>query len=307
MGVINLTEDSFYSGSFRKNPEAVKAEALQMQEEGADLIDLGARSTAPYKKFDIPVSTETKLLGEAVRTVIAIVDLPISADTTRLEPARVAFKEGAAILNHVYGLTGRDSAKITRLITSRDSDLLLVAHEQWSGAGKNLSPIERVVKALDKSLRFCEDQGIAFAKITIDPGIGFFSDDKISNVEWNSDVLANLEKLRPFRRPICVGLSRKKFLGQLIGNKPPEGRLNTSLAANALAAYNGAHLIRTHDVKATREAVAVARAIREKRFNPLVAQSVSRLVHAQERFSERRRGEKGRRDARVAGGANRSS
>jgi len=266
MGVINLTSDSFFSGSVRKTLEEIRAEAIGMREEGADLIDLGARSTAPYKKFDITVSAERRILEEAVKAVAEVVQLPISADTTRLEPARAALDMGAMVLNHVYGLTGRFSQEIARLIVSKECDLILVAHEQHGTRTRTISPIERVANALRKSLQFCSEHGISFEKITIDPGIGFFEDTKISNIEWNCKVLANLEELRPLERPICVGLSRKRFLGQLIGNKPPEDRLDASTAANALSVYNGAHLIRTHDVRETREAALVARALREKRF-----------------------------------------
>ena len=266
MGVINLTNDSFFSGSVRKSPEEIRAKAKKMHEEGADLIDLGARSTAPYKKFDIPASLETKILTEGVRTVRTATDLPISADTVRLEPAKAALKHGASILNHVYGLSGRDSAKIAKLVVSKDADLLLVGHEDTRTKNFSDSPIDRVVQALENSLGFCKKQGIDESKITVDPGIGFFKDERISNVEWNSDVLGKLEKLRLFGRPICVGLSRKRFLGTLIGDKPPEERLHASTAGNALAVYNGAHAIRTHDVRASREAALVTRAIREKRF-----------------------------------------
>jgi dihydropteroate synthase len=266
MGVINLTSDSFYSGSVWKKLEEIRAEAVAMQDEGADLIDLGARSTAPYKEFEIPVSTEKRVLGEAVNAVADVLEIPISADTTRLEPARVALDKGALALNHVHGLTGRASEEIARMIASKECDLILVAHERGVKSNRTGSPIERVASALKKSLQFCSEFGISREKITIDPGIGFFRDAKISNIEWNCNVLANLEDLRFLDRPICVGLSRKRFLGQLIGNKPPEDRLNASTAANALSVYNGAHVIRTHDVKETREAAIVARALREKRF-----------------------------------------
>jgi len=94
MGVINLTGDSFYSGSVSANLEQVKSEASKMEAEGADIIDLGARSTAPYKQFDIPVSEEEKILGDAVAAVCASVKIPVSADTTRLEPAHSFGKRG---------------------------------------------------------------------------------------------------------------------------------------------------------------------------------------------------------------------
>lgn len=267
MGVINLTGDSFYSGSISTNIEQVKAEARRMESEGADVIDLGARSTAPYKQFDIPVSEEERLLGDAVSAVSTAVKIPVSADTTRLRPARRALECGASILNHVYGVQGAGSDEISRLVAKSGCNLILTAHEPGQfedNSGKR--PIERVSFALSNSLHFCKSYGVKEENIIIDPGIGFFKDQRISNVDWNASVLAELEELRSFRLPICVGLSRKRFLGQLLGGKSPEERLNASNAANSIAVYNGAHIIRTHDVKETREACIIAKAIREKRF-----------------------------------------
>ena len=266
MGVINLTDDSFYSGSVRRSLEDVKSEALRMHAQGADILDLGARSTAPYKKFDISVPEEEKTLVEAVKAVRETVTIPISADTTRFEPARAALEAGATMLNHVYGLMGPDSLKIARLLASMECALLLAAGENRPLEDRIETPIERVMRSIADSLRFCGDQGIQTDRIMIDPAIGFFKDEEFSNVEWNCEILANLERLRMFNLPICIGLSRKKFLGELIGGLPPEARLNASLAAGAISVYNGAHMIRTHDVKETRQAVDVARAIREKRF-----------------------------------------
>ena len=265
MGVINLTGDSFYSGSVRKSLEDVKSEALRMEAEGADVIDLGARSTAPYKKFDISVSEEEKVLQKAIRIASEVVKVPVSADTTRFAPAKAALESGATILNHVYGLLSEDSDKIARLIASREASVIVSAHEsEQVEASQN--PIDRVVVALSKSLDFCRTHGIPNEKISIDPAVGFFETDGISSVNWNVSVLAELEKLRDFHLPICVGVSRKRFLGELSGGRPPEGRLFPSIAAASISVYNGAHVIRTHDVAATKEASIIAKAIREKKF-----------------------------------------
>ena len=265
MGVINLTGDSFYSGSVRKSLEDVKSEVLRMEAEGADVIDLGARSTAPYKKFDISVSEEEKVLQKAIRIASEVVKVPVSADTTRFAPAKAALESGATILNHVYGLLSEDSDKIARLIASREASVIVSAHEsEQVEASQN--PIDRVVMALSKSLDFCRMHGIPNEKISIDPGVGFFETDGISSVDWNVSVLAELEKLLDFHLPICVGVSRKRFLGELSGGRPQERRLFPSIAAASISVYNGAHIIRTHDVPATKEAAIIAKAIREKKF-----------------------------------------
>jgi dihydropteroate synthase len=265
MGVINLTQDSFYSGSVRLRTDEVKAEALRLQEEGANILDLGARSTAPYKKLEIPVSVEEKILGETIRALDRIIRIPISADTTRLEPTKAAISAGAVVLNNVHGLMGPDSEEISNLVASKELSLIATAHEE-NYPIVHSTPIERVVSALTKSMEICRKSGIGDEKIIIDPGIGFFKDEHYSNLEWNCNVIANLEILRSFGLPVCVGLSRKKFLGQLLGDKPPEDRLLASISASAISVFNGAHIIRTHDVRETKETAVVAKAVREKRF-----------------------------------------
>ena len=267
MAAINLTSNSFYSGSVRSSPEEVLQAALNMEQEGADIIDLGARSTAPYRTSEVSVEEETRLLTQSVKLLRDKIRVPLSVDTTRFEPAREAFRFGVRILNDVYGFTQGEAEDLAKLVSSNNASVILAAHES-SASSDRVSPMDKVTRCLQKSLRIASEAQINQSKICIDPGIGFFSDPRISNLQWNSTVIAELQKLRRFRIPICVGLSRKKFLGQLIGDKPPDERLLASLSAAAIAVYNGAHLIRTHDVKETKQAILVARAIREKGLIP---------------------------------------
>jgi dihydropteroate synthase len=262
MGVINLNENSFYPGSVAKSDEAVQRMARILVKDGTDFIDVGARSTAPYRTSEVSTETESRLLVRAVKIISKTTDVPISVDTTRYEPARQAVAEGATILNDVFGFTQKDARKLANLVASRNLSLLLSAHERKSTLHSN--PVETVISCLESSLEFAEIQGIDRKRIAIDPGIGFFSDPKISNVEWNLSVIANLRKLRKFGRPICVGLSRKRFIGKILGRDLPSDRLYGSLGASAVAVYNGAHLVRTHDVMQTREVAKLALAIREK-------------------------------------------
>ena len=268
MGVVNLTKNSFYGGSVRTGTSEIASIAESMKKEGASIIDVGARSTAPYRKYDIPEHTESKLLAEAIRLISSKVSLPISADTTRYLPAKAALEEGASILNDVYGLTQKDSNKLARLAASKECSLLLAAHE--SRVHRPHDPIVRIKDCLEKSIELAESEGVERDQITIDPGIGFFSDPNLSNVEWNCNAIARLEELRTFERPICVGVSRKRFIGSLTGDKPTDLRLHGSLAATAISVYNGAHVIRTHDVSATLEAVRVAEGTRK---NSLIHQT----------------------------------
>jgi dihydropteroate synthase len=254
MGVINLTKNSFYPGSVRQGEKIIET-ALEMEQYGADLIDLGARSTAPYRTYDIPTEVEGRILKDAVRSLRNKIKIPISVDTTRVEVAKLAFSEGASILNDVYGLTQNDGTSLARLVARNDHSLILCAHERRRREGK---PMERIIQSLKKSVNLAITERVSKKKIILDPGIGFFSDPKISSVEWNCAVISKLADLRALGFPLCVGVSRKKFIGKIGGDIPPDERLSGSLAATAIAIFNGCHMIRTHDVKETIQAVKVA-------------------------------------------------
>jgi dihydropteroate synthase len=258
IGVINLTRNSFYNTSVKLSEEEILASALKMQSEGADVIDLGARSTAPYRSYDIPEHVEERLLKNAVKTVVPRLDIEVSADTTRLSVARAAFSAGATILNDVYGLTEKNGPNLGRLVADRsDSSIIIAAHEKRKRKDE-LDPFQRVVDALDKSISIATLAGVPSSRITIDPGIGFFSSSRYSPVEWNLTAILRIPELSDrFHLPICVGLSRKRFLGTITGGKPAEERLYASLAATTVALLAGCHIVRTHDVGATRDAVRV--------------------------------------------------
>jgi dihydropteroate synthase len=259
IGVINLSPDSFYKDSVKNKRADIVHSALRMQEEGASVIDLGARSTAPYKTADVSEELETDLLSEAVKILVDKIEVPLSIDSTRLRPAKFALELGASILNDPYGLAHEEGRAIAELASDMKCSIILTAHEKMESHIHD--PVYRVKSAIIKSIDAARSQGVKISRITIDPGIGFFSDSRLSNVQWNSAVLANLEAFRVFGLPILVGVSRKKFLGILGGNLPPEERLPGSLSATAIAVYNGAHIIRTHDVKETLQAIRVASTI----------------------------------------------
>ncbi|MGI0078970.1 MAG: dihydropteroate synthase [Nitrososphaerales archaeon] len=261
MGVVNLTKNSFYADSVRQGREEVIGSALQMEQAGADIIDVGARSTAPYRKYDVPREIEARLVSDAVKWLNGKINIPISVDTTKIEAAEAGIAEGASILNDVYGLAQKDGPELARIVSKADCSLVLVSHEIRRRSG---APMNRVLSALERSIDTAKKSEVDPRKIAVDPGIGFFSDKNISNVEWNCTVISDLVDLRRFRLPICVGVSRKKFIGIIGGNVPAEKRLSGSLAATAIAVYNGCHIVRTHDVAETVNAVRVAKEIRAR-------------------------------------------
>jgi dihydropteroate synthase len=262
MGVINLTTDSFYKRSVKTRRNEILGTALKMQEQGADFIDIGARSTAPYTTSEVSETLESRLLSRALRILSGKIRIPLSVDTTRILAAKEALGAGAEILNDPYGFAHEQGIELAKLASDRNVPVIITAHE--TRARKRGDPVARVCDALAQALKLAKETGINSRKIAVDPGIGFFSDPEISNVEWNSKIIANIQVLRRFQRPILVGVSRKKFLGILGGNIPPSERLAGSLSATAIAVYNGAHVIRTHDVLETKQAIIVASKIREQ-------------------------------------------
>lgn len=258
MGVINVSPESFYKGSVKVGREEVAKAALQMVEEGADIIDVGARSTAPYLNTAIPLEEEVRRMVEAIKAIRDVVDRPISADTTSSVVAEEALKAGADIVNDVSGLKG--DPRMARVIADHRAPVIVSARESRPMAG---SPVPRVIAALRESLSIALNAGIDEECIVVDPAIGFFRYTEYPWYVWDCEVLAGLRRVREeLKRPICIGVSRKSFIGALLGRERPEDRLYGSLASAAIAVYNGADLVRAHDVQATRDAVRMAEFIR---------------------------------------------
>lgn len=258
MGALNVSPGSFYAGSVVTRGDDLLRAAERMAREGAALLDVGAMSTAPYLSGAISAAEEAERLGWAVEILASKLGVPVSADTSRAEPARAALEAGAAIINDVRGLTA-DPA-LAPLVARAGADVILSASE--TGAAGTGSPVETILEALHGSLRIAARAGIPEERIVVDPGIGFFRRRGLASHEWDCEILAGLARLRDLGRPLCVGVSRKSFVGEVAGEADPARRLPGSLAAAAAAVLGGAHLIRAHDVGETVQAVRVAEAIR---------------------------------------------
>lgn len=259
MAAINVSPESFYSGSVHRDRSALRAAAELAVEEGADFIDIGARSTAPYLDTEIPLDEELRRMTDAVETVVAAVRVPVSADTTRAAVAAAALAAGARVVNDVTGLRG-DRA-MAEVAAQGEGVVLMAAPDGAAGQ----TPIAEVRRLLADSLKRAERAGIGRGQVVLDPGIGFFTQAGLPAADFNCAVLAELDTLSDLGAPLAVAVSRKAFIGQITGRSDPASRLAGSLAAAAVAVYNGAALIRAHDVAATRDAARVADAIRRRR------------------------------------------
>lgn len=257
MAVLNASPESFYPGSVQTNREQIAETAHALAGEGADIIDIGAMSTAPYLKTAISIAEETERLARAVEATVAAVSIPISADTKRVQPARAALRAGARIINDVSGL--RNDPAMAPLIAHSGAGAILMASEQRPQSGR---PLERIRNALQDSLARAEQAGIPRQQIVLDPGIGFFRKPGIAWDEWDCLVLRALTELRSLGFPLLVGASRKSFIGKILDQPNVRDRLIGSLTCAAIAVVNGAHIIRAHDVKETVEAVRMAERLR---------------------------------------------
>ena len=257
VGVINVSPESFYQGSVARNEDALCRLADQMASDGADVLDIGAMSTAPYLRAEITVEEERRRLCWAVETVKRTVSVPVSVDTTRGAVAQAALEVGASIWNDVSGLRG-DPASAAAAARAAHG-LILMAAEQTPGAS---TPIQTVRTLLEESLAIARQAGIESGRTVLDPGIGFFRQAAVPWERWDCEVVRNLRELAVLGHPLLVGVSRKSFIGKILGRPDPADRLPGSLAAAVVAVLNGAALIRTHDVAATRDAVRMAEALR---------------------------------------------
>lgn len=268
MAAVNASPESFYKGSVAGNAKAVSKRVRQAVEGGADVIDIGGASTAPYLEAGVSEGVERSRVLAALGAAMEALEgrrTPISVDTVRASVADAALRGGASIVNDVSGLN--DDPLMPKVVRERGASLLAMAHsKRTSKAG----PIAQVRSALGESLRLAERAGIEEDRIALDPGIGFFRDQagRIGSrqtvmpwYEWDCEVVANLRALRGLGRPLGIGLSRKSFLGKILGLDKPEDRLAGSLAVTAIAVMNGANLVRTHDVRETLHAVRAAEAV----------------------------------------------
>jgi dihydropteroate synthase len=254
MGIINASPESFYKGSVKTSKQEIAATAKQMQQDGAHIIDIGGMSTAPYvQTVIVPVEEEIRRVTQAIKVAKGACDLPISADTPRAAVAEEAVAAGADAVNDVTGL--RYDSKMADIAAKAGVPVIIGAYSKAPITGR----IDSTLKALKKSLGLAKEAGIK--DVMIDPSIGFFRQEgknpfftKMTDTPWyirDIEILSKLGKLAMLKKPICVSVSRKSFIGYLLNLKEAEDRIIPSIACEIIAALNGANIIRTHNVRET--------------------------------------------------------
>jgi dihydropteroate synthase len=257
MGVLNVTPDSFSDGGEHFSTDKAVAHALRMVGEGAHIIDVGGESTRPGAE---PISTdeEANRVLPVIENLRGRTDVLVSIDTAKAVVANAALDAGASIVNDVTG--GRGDVEMMSLIGRRGAAFIIM-HMQGTPATMQIAPhyidvVSEVVDFFRQQYTRALDCGIDAMAIAFDPGIGFGK-----TLEHNLELLGNLERLRVHDRPMVVGVSRKAFLGKLIGSSDMADRLAPTVAVTALLRSSGAEIFRVHDVKENLAALRMAEAI----------------------------------------------
>ncbi|MBI5663818.1 MAG: dihydropteroate synthase [Nitrospirae bacterium] len=258
MGILNVTPDSFSDGGLFFNSESAVKQALRMQEEGADIIDIGGESTRPGAE-KITVKEEIRRIVPVIEALAKEARVPISVDTYKSTVAEAALKAGASIINDISGL--RFDPKMAK-VASRHKVPVVIMHIK--GTPKNMqqnpvynSLVPEIIDYLHECIEIAGDAGIPDDMIVIDPGIGFGK-----TVGHNLEIIRRLKEFEGFAKPILLGPSRKSFIGKILGGLPVTERLEGTSAAAAIGIFNGANIIRAHDVKEMVRVVKIADAIK---------------------------------------------
>lgn len=260
MGIVNVTPDSFSDGGKFFEADRAVAHARELVAEGADLVDVGGESTRPGSE-EVADEEETRRVVPVVRALAATSQVAISVDTRKASVARAALAAGAHIVNDVSAL--RDPQMPGVVAEARAG--LVVMHMLGEPKSMQLGPaytdvVREVTSYLEERAGVAVRAGIAQDAIVLDPGLGFGKRTG-KGIEDNVTLLKHLGDLRRTGYPILVGASRKSFIGNILG-VPLGERLEGSLAAAAVAAWNGADILRVHDVRATRRVVDLVDAVR---------------------------------------------
>jgi len=260
MGIINTSPESFFKKSVITDTKKLAQKIKEMEDEGANFVDVGGMSTAPYLDTLISEKTEIERITKAVKIIQKVSNLPISVDTCRAYVAKAGLELGVEIVNDISGL--KYDKEMKKVIEKFDPSLILCAYSKNVIRGNQLIQVRNLIR---ESLTIAKSANISSKKIVVDPAIGFFRKSGKNNffTKINSDwikrdllILNNLSLIKQ-KNPILVSVSRKSFIGSLLKIKNPDERLYGSIAAEVIAVLNGADIIRTHNVQATREAIQI--------------------------------------------------
>ena len=260
MGILNVSPESFYKKSVNTSKTLIKNTVKLMEDQGADFIDVGGMSTAPYLSTSVSEKVESTRIQNAIKIIQNFTNLPISVDTCRAKVAKDALEYGVEIINDISGL--KYDKNMQDIVSEYQPSLILCAYSLKPVNG-NLVTVTK--KLLQDSIKLAKKSHIPSEKIVLDPAIGFFRKTgkgrfftKIKS-DWLERDLLILKNLSLIKNnyPILISVSNKSFIGKILGKKNPNDRLFGSISAEVVSVMNGADIIRTHDVNATKDAVTI--------------------------------------------------
>ncbi|MDP3786893.1 MAG: dihydropteroate synthase [Candidatus Omnitrophota bacterium] len=256
MGILNVTPDSFSDGGLYTDREEAVRRAIEMESQGADIIDVGGESTRPGART-VSAEEECERVVPLIRVLAKKIKVPISVDTSKLSVARKALDCGAVIVNDISGL--KKEPKIARLVKKHKAAIVLT-HMKGTPRTMQKNPKYKslvcdITEGLRRSISIAKDAGISDNSIIIDPGIGFGK-----TVEHNLEILKRLREFKSLGYPILVGTSRKSFIGKVLAAEAQE-RLFGTAASVAVAIQNGVNILRIHDVDQMRQVARLTDAI----------------------------------------------
>ena len=258
MGVLNCTPDSFSDGGRYLDPATALARARQMRAEGADIIDIGAESTRPGAQ-EVPAEEEIARLTPIVRALVADRQCPISIDTKKTAVMAAMLELGVDLINDVHGL--EDDGALALLARYPHVAICLMHMRGMPDTMQQHTDYADVVSEVDAYLQArvaaCLDAGISAERLILDPGFGFGK-----TPAQNMALIRDCRRFSHERYPVLIGVSRKSTIGHYLDSAPVDARLYGSISLAALAAWQGAAIIRAHDIAATRDALRIANALR---------------------------------------------
>jgi dihydropteroate synthase len=262
MGILNVTPDSFSDGGQYFDKSTAVKRAIQMVEDGADIIDIGGESTRPGSQ-PLAIEEELRRTLPVIEALTKEINTPISIDTYKSEVAKRALDVGAAMVNDISGL--RFDPEMPKVVSAYKIPVVIM-HIKGTPKDMQKNPvyealIPEIMDYLRDSIRSAKESGIAEDMIIIDPGIGFGK-----TFEDNLEIIHNLHNFTLLEKPVLVGLSRKAFIGKILDNVPAGERLEGTAAATAISIINGANIIRVHDVKEMVKVAKVANAVKRMKI-----------------------------------------
>lgn len=258
MGIVNLSPDSFFKNGIEDISVAVET-ALQMQKDGADIIDVGAESTRPGSR-PVPIKEEITKIKDFLKLFRKKSKMPVSVDTYKPEVAQVALDEGADIINDIYALRYKNKEMAKIVAENKAAVILMHMKKNPLTMQQNIrynNILSDIFNFLSKQMNFALDSGIKKESIIVDPGIGFGK-----TVEDNLLIIKRLFDFKSLNVPVLMALSNKSFLAKVIGTEDFNERHTATVVTNLVSVINGADILRVHDVKETVKSLKIIDAVR---------------------------------------------